>query len=58
VTVGFLLNGGTVLLVESSTSTLPEPDNGEAVAYLRGRLAGYGVGAQVAVPGLEPEREA
>lgn len=58
VTVGFLLNGGTVLLIETSTSTLPEPDNSEAIAYLRGRLASYGVSAQVAAPGLRPEREA
>ena len=57
VTVGFLLNGGTVLLVETSTSSLPEPENGEAVAYLRGRLASYGMAAHVGASGLEPERE-
>jgi hypothetical protein len=41
VTVGFLLNSGTVLLIESSTSGLPEPDNGEAERYMRSRLDSY-----------------
>ena len=41
VDVGFLLNSGTVLLIESSTSTLPEPDNGPAIDYMRERLAHY-----------------
>jgi hypothetical protein len=41
VRVGFLLNAGTVMLIESSTSTLPEPDNEAVVAYMRQRLASY-----------------
>jgi hypothetical protein len=41
VTVGFLLNSGTVLLIESSTSTLPEPENGDPVAYMTARLDSY-----------------
>jgi len=41
VTVGFLLNSGTVLLTETSTSTLPEPDNREAERYMRQRLDDY-----------------
>jgi hypothetical protein len=41
VTVGFLLNSGTVLLVETSTSTLPEPDNAGVVRYMRQRLDSY-----------------
>jgi len=42
VEVTFLLNGGTVLLAESSTSVLPEPDNTDAVTYMREQLASYG----------------
>jgi hypothetical protein len=38
VTAGFLLNGGTTLLVESTRSSLPEPDNERAVEYMRGRI--------------------
>lgn len=38
----FVLNSGTVLMAESSNSALPEPDNTEAVAYLRERLDSYG----------------
>lgn len=41
VTVGFLLNSGTVLLVETSTSTLPEPDNAGVARYMRQRLDSY-----------------
>lgn len=41
VTVGFLLNSGTTMLIESSTSTLPEPDNAVVNGYLRARLAEY-----------------
>jgi hypothetical protein len=47
VTVGFLLNSGTVLLIESSTgSTLPEPDNSDAIEYMSTQLDRYR-GAQV-----------
>jgi hypothetical protein len=35
----FLLNSGTVLMAESSRSQLPEPDNGDAVEYMRERIA-------------------
>jgi hypothetical protein len=41
VEVGFLLNSGTVLLIESSTSRLPEPENLDAVEYMRGRLRSF-----------------
>jgi hypothetical protein len=41
VTAGFLLNSGTVMLVESSSSRLPEPDNREAVRYMQERLDSY-----------------
>ena len=42
VTVGFLLNSGTVLLIETSTgSTLSEPDNRDAIQYMSERLASY-----------------
>jgi hypothetical protein len=38
----FVLNSGTVLLAESSGSTVPEPDNTATVGYLRDRLASFG----------------
>jgi hypothetical protein len=59
VTAGFLLNSGTVLLIETSNSRLPEPDNGEAVRYMRSRLDSYNV-LHDAEPldGLEESREA
>lgn len=38
----FVLNSGTVLMAESSSSTLQEPDNSEGIAYLRERLESYG----------------
>ncbi len=41
VEASFLLNSGTVMMVESSRSELPEPDNGEAVQYMTERLAFY-----------------
>lgn len=42
VQVGFLLNSGTVLLIESSSgSALPEPDNREAIEYMREQLGRY-----------------
>lgn len=34
----FLLNSGTVMVSESSRSTLPEPDNDEVAAYMTERL--------------------
>ncbi len=42
VEVTFLLNSGTVLLAESSTSGLPEPDNAAVITYMRGQLDSYG----------------
>ncbi|BDI22626.1 hypothetical protein L3i23_14020 [Herbiconiux sp. L3-i23] len=41
VAVTFLLNSGTVLLVESSESSLPAPDNGEQVARMLERLRAF-----------------
>jgi hypothetical protein len=41
VVASFLLNAGTVLMVESTHSPLPEPENGEAEADLRARLDSY-----------------
>lgn len=38
VEVTFLLNNGTTLLIESSESEVPEPDNGEALVDLRERM--------------------
>ena len=38
-----LLNSGTTLIAESSTSKLPEPDDDELVSYLRERLRFYGL---------------
>jgi hypothetical protein len=35
VTATFLLNDGVTIIAESTRSTLPEPDNAEAVAYMR-----------------------
>jgi hypothetical protein len=33
-----LLNSGTSLMVETTTSTLPEPDNTAAISYMRGKM--------------------
>jgi hypothetical protein len=33
-----LLNSGTSLMVESTHSTLPEPDNTDAVEYMRAKM--------------------
>jgi hypothetical protein len=46
VAVGVLLNNCSRMLVESSGSVLPEPDNTTAIAYLRSRLAAYDSGVQ------------
>ena len=37
----FLLNSGTVMMAESTTSELPEPDNADALAYLHDRMQRY-----------------
>lgn len=34
----FVLDSGTVLMVETANSSQPEPDNEEAVAYLREKI--------------------
>jgi hypothetical protein len=34
----FLLNGGTSIVAETTRSSLPEPDNEEAVSYMRQKL--------------------
>jgi hypothetical protein len=54
VMASFLLNSGTVLRSETSRSSLPEPENRDAEAYLRRRLASYTVGATDLI-GLLPE---
>jgi hypothetical protein len=41
VTATFLLNSGTVLMVESSNSKLPEPDNSDAVDYMKAKIGYY-----------------
>jgi hypothetical protein len=38
VEAAFLLNSGTVLMVESTRSTLPEPDNADALQYMRDQM--------------------
>ena len=38
-----LLNSGTTLIAESSTSSLPEPDNDDLAVHLRDRLRFYGL---------------
>ncbi len=50
VTATFLLNAGTVMLVESTFSNLLEPDNGDSVAYMHGRIA------QFESPGISASR--
>lgn len=54
VDASFLLNSGTVLMAETSTSTLPEPDNSTAEQYLREQLDNYSFTGFV---GFEPESE-
>jgi hypothetical protein len=39
VTASFLLDSGTPLMAETTTSDLPEPDNDEAVAYMTHEIA-------------------
>jgi len=38
VTITFLLNSGVTLLLETTTSTLPEPENAKAEEYLRSTI--------------------
>lgn len=46
VEVGVLLNSGSVLVIESSTSPLPEPDNTAAIAYMTAQLDSFGLSGQ------------
>lgn len=41
VEAGLLLDAGTVLVTETSRSSLPEPDNQQTEAHLRDRLAAF-----------------
>src|SRR5215218_2137232 len=51
VEVVFLLNAGTTLLIESSDSQVPEPENSEAVEYVRQRIE-----AITSPPNVQPEQ--
>lgn len=42
VTATFLLNSGTTLLIETTRSHLPEPDNRRVVEYMQEKLRNYG----------------
>ena len=46
----FLLNPSSVLLVESSTSSIAEPENREIIEYMRGRMD-----LMANPPSVEPE---
>jgi len=37
----YLLNSGTVLMAESTRSTLPEPDNSDALKYMQEQMDRY-----------------
>jgi hypothetical protein len=39
ITTTFLLNAGTTLTAETTSFTLPDPDNSAAIQYIRGRIA-------------------
>ncbi|MCU1473003.1 hypothetical protein [Amnibacterium sp.] len=41
VEANYLLNSGTVMMTESTRSTLPEPDNADAQSYMEDRLQHY-----------------
>lgn len=40
VVVSFLLNSGVTIVAETTTSTIPEPDNRKVEEYLRSRISG------------------
>jgi hypothetical protein len=42
VTASFVLGSGTNLMAETTTSRLPEPNNTEMIAHMRGKIALYG----------------
>jgi hypothetical protein len=48
VVVDVLLNAGTVLLVETTHSEFPDPDNSEAIAVMGSRMAAYDVSVDFA----------
>ncbi|HEY8319490.1 MAG TPA: hypothetical protein VIG76_11720 [Amnibacterium sp.] len=50
----FLLNSGTVLMAESTHSKLPEPDNSDAIQYMRDQIEKYD---SYALPQDESETE-
>jgi hypothetical protein len=52
----FLLNSGTALMVETTDSVLPEPDNADAIAYMVAQMSQFDISAE-AVPTdeLDPE---
>jgi hypothetical protein len=37
----YVLNSGTALMAESTHSNLPDPDNSDAIAYMRDRIQRY-----------------
>lgn len=41
VVAGVLLNSGTALVTQTTTSTIPEPDNAQVIRYMRDRIASY-----------------
>lgn len=45
----FVLNSGTALMVESTQSVLPEPDNADAIAYMVAQMSQFDISAD-AVP--------
>src|SRR5206468_3672347 len=53
VEANYLLNSGTVMMAESTHSTLPEPDNADALAYLQERLEDY---ENYALPGPDGDQ--
>jgi putative intracellular protease/amidase len=50
VEANFLLNPGIMLVADSTTSKLPEPDNADALQYLHARMQHY---ADYSMPDLE-----
>jgi hypothetical protein len=51
----FVLNSGTALMVESTDSVLPEPDNADAIAYMLAQMAQFEITADALSP--EPPDE-
>jgi hypothetical protein len=57
VAVSFLLNGGSALVIETARSELSEPDNDDAIAYMRGRIDAYSYSPQPSDGPAEPVDE-